>query len=127
MYMTTLSSRISNNCCNLCGHYWKFPRQLHLSPISCANFSSQSAAGPEEADEPKTEPKSKKKFNPSSMMEKYLPSTLVNIIRGSPGHPPNTNTAFADKKGGFMQVERDLPLDVTLKETPKFIKQESKV
>ena len=124
--MSILSNRISSKCCGLCSHYWK-SRQRHALPIaSAAKFSSQNATDrTAEADESKDE--QKKKFKPISMLENFLPSTVLNMIRGAPAMPSPTNLAFVDPKGGTMQMDADVPMEVIWKEAPKLLQQETKV
>uniref|UniRef100_A0A914N1J0 NADH:ubiquinone oxidoreductase intermediate-associated protein 30 domain-containing protein n=1 Tax=Meloidogyne incognita TaxID=6306 RepID=A0A914N1J0_MELIC len=48
------------------------------------------------------------------------------ILEFKPGNVPPTNLGVIDKKGGFVQLDVDIPLNVLLEDSPKILKKEAK-
>lgn len=59
-------------------------------------------------------------------LAKYIPQAVLNFLRGKQTIRPSTNLAFVDKKGGTLQLDFDIPMEVIRKNMPSFVKKELK-
>jgi len=69
----------------------------------------------------------KEKLIKNKIIKKTAFQQFKEILELKPGNVPPTNLGVIDKKGGFVQLDVDIPLNVLLEDSPKILKKEAKV